>query len=410
MLSHCRFWVTLLSSVVLGVIVAVGTAVSSGAEVSSVTGGWASTHALSSRLVIPGVQLLDGGQQESDELLTDRTSPVAVAARWRSRTQYEGLGPAAVARLVAQTEPGLVARSSSGLGRLPLGARVARYLGSRSARVVFAGGQRAVVQSLTPMAVASRDGLAPVDLRVRRAVGGFAAVRPAVPVRIPLSLADGIGVGSIGLSLTPVGPSGMALRGSGRVDGGAVLYPNTEADADTAVKPISMGLETYTTLRSVDSPQRLLYRVGVPRGATIVADRLGNVSVLAAGRVIAVIPAATAVDGAGTPVPVVTRLSDRTIELSVAHHHGDYRYPIVVDPTMIDPHIEPRSSTDWRFESEPECLKGSMCAYDEPPGFWELVARWYRASEWGALLYPTQGESRIYEMSMETASALDSGV
>ena len=72
-----------------------------------------------------------------------------------------------------------------------------------------------------------------------------------------------------GLSLTPASAQGAPLGGSeGVVDGASVLFANTETDTDTVVRPTTLGFEASTVLRSVDSPQQLLYRVGLPTGAS----------------------------------------------------------------------------------------------------------------------------------------------
>jgi RHS repeat-associated protein len=409
MLSSWRFCSALLVCVVLGAVVAVTAAGSGGPEaLNGVAGVWAPAPLLSGRLVVPGVQALDGGEQESDELVADRADPVAVAVRRRSRTQYERLGANAAARVIAQTAPVVLRSAPSGLQQAPAGARIARYLSSNSAQLDLPGGKHVLAESLAPLARRTPSGrFAPVDLALRTSGPSFVASSPAVPVSISRELAGGAKVGSSGLSLTPLGALGARLSAVGRLDGGAVVYPNTGVDADTAVKPTSSGVESYATLRSVDSPQRLYYRLGVPAGASLRSSGAGTIRVVKKGRTLAIVPAATATDAVGTPVPTVTRLSGKTLRVEVHHRSGDYRYPIVVDPTVIDTSLYYTYGSNWRLERNSENFRLETPEYKYLSIY---IMSSVQPSQWGALLYPTQGESHIYELSMETSASTGSNV
>ena len=409
MSSSRRIYLMLLAGVFLvaigGLIVALPGA--PGAQ-AAVAVGDASTAAVSDALSVPGVERLDGGEQESDQLIADRADPTAVWARQLSRTRYEHLSAGAAVHVIGQTTPTLLSRSPSGVERLPTGVQVSRYLSPTLARLTLPGGRHAVIESTAPVATLSSSGrYEPVDLAIRESSDGFVADNTAAPVSIPRQLSDGVSLTVSGVSLTPLDTSGAPESGDGQLDGDAVVYPNTATDADTAAKPTASGMELYETLRSVDSPQRLYYRVGMPRGASLASSKTGTATVTAFGHRLAIIAAASAVDAAGTPVPVATSVSGNTLELTVEHHSGDYRYPIDVDPTVID------SSTgwfpNWRYEGGGPT--GTSHGGNVGSSSWSIYFPYgTEANQWGAVLYPTQGESRIYAVDMETSASTGTNV
>jgi hypothetical protein len=63
---------------------------------------------------------------------------------------------------------------------------------------------------------------------------------------------------------------GPPLGGSeGSLDGATVFYANTQTDIDTVVKPMTGGFDVKSVLRSVESPEQLHFRVGLPEGASL---------------------------------------------------------------------------------------------------------------------------------------------
>ncbi len=361
---------------------------------------------LGNSLIVPGVESLVGGQREAAEL-AKRANPETVVGRQRSRTAYEHVGPAAAAQLARQVLPAVVAPAPSGLGSMPAGAHIGRYLNTNAAQVILANGKRALVDSLTPIATSISPGrYGPVDLGLRRSGEGFVPVKPAVNVRIPKSLGSGIVLPSNGVSLTPVDGSGRPLQGRGELDGATILYANSQTDADTAVKATSTGFEAYNLLRSVESPQEVSYRVGMPSGAKLVplSHGDGGSQVVVAGHVIAVIPAPSAEDAAGTSVPITTEISGRTLHVRVAHRAGDYSYPIAVDPTVEDNKLL-EATRNWRFEHSGSHFKAELEG-SIGEKYWDMsIDSAHLLNEWGAWEYPTQGESHIYELSTQSQGA-----
>ncbi len=365
--------------------------------------GSAQSGELNTGLAVPAMQSLDGAQQLTDEAIVKRLDPVAVAARARSRTAFRHLDAAAVTRLVREELPGVVAVVQDAPSHPPAGGRLERFLSSDSARISLPGGRHALAISTTPIATRTGSrGYEPLDLGLHEVGDAFAARASAVPVRIHRVLAAGVETPSNGVSLTPVAESGAPLSASGALVGAAVLYANTQQDTDTAIKATPSGFEADSLLRSEDSPERLSFRVGMPVGATLVpAEEAGAAWVVDDGKTLAMIETPMAHDAEGTAVPVVTRLTGTTIHLYVPHRRKAYRYPITVDPTVEDAsfhseHEYPNES-NWRSESS------SSIHVNEN----KQIIIWpsYVQNNWAALLYPTQGESHIYALYMDTAAS-----
>jgi hypothetical protein len=70
-------------------------------------------------------------------------------------------------------------------------------------------------------------------------------------------------------------------------------------------------------VRSIESPQQLSFKVGLPEGASLVPakDGSGNIEVVDEGAVIATVLAPNAHDASGTAVPVSMTVSGDTLVL-----------------------------------------------------------------------------------------------
>jgi RHS repeat-associated protein len=361
-------------------------------------------------LAVPGVQSLDGGQQLTDQIQAQRLNPAAVFARERSRTAFAHLGDAGAARVVREQLPSVLAAAPTGLAPGLEGGRIERYLSNDSARLALPGGKHAMVVSTGPIATKGGSGAyRSLDLSLHEARGGFVPADSAVVVRIPKTLTAGAEMPASGVSLTPVAASGTPLPGSGSLDGSAVLYANTQTDTDTVIKATPSGFETDTVLRSVDSPEELSFHVGLPAGAVLEPSTGGSgaTRVVSGGKTISVIPTPTAQDAEGAEVPVTTSVSDGDIHLVVVHRGRDYRYPITVDPTVIDSALEQEYGANWRGSSLEKLIRGVP---EEGFKFEVLVQPLYQVNESGYVLYPTQGESHIYAVNMETSGSVPANV
>jgi streptogramin lyase len=394
-----------------GLAIASPVAFAEGASVLGGTGG----SSLGSLLVTPGSPTEGEQLQMQEEAM--RSNPEAVAEREASRTEFEGLDAQQAAKVAGEAFPELVDEPAGGPPKLPSGQSITSYLSDNAASVDVGGGKQALIESMAPMAVQTSSGeRVPVDLGLRNVGSVFEARTPAVGVQIPKQLGEGVRLPGIGVSLTPVaGGSGSPLGGSGSIVGSSVLYANTQTDMDSLVKPTTAGFEADTLLRSVESPQQLYFRVGMPEGANLVQakDGSGVVDVISKGTVIATVLPPGARDAAGTWVPVSMSVSGDTLVLNVEDRSAEYQYPIEVDPTFIEEHFtnsgSKRSNWQWetsnssRFASKPTDDKETKELGESSPEFLETYGTAaYAESEKAYWAYQTQGDSKIYEFTAET--------
>jgi DNA-binding beta-propeller fold protein YncE len=351
-------------------------------------------------------------------------SPTAVQTRVRSRTKFAHLGTAQAAQVARNAFPAEIEHRLAGGPSLPAGGRIVRYSSDKAAQIELPGGKHAVVESLWPMALETANGQrAPVDLGLTKAGRIYEPVRPLVGVLIPTRLREGVVLPEAGVSLTPVNAQGAPLVGSeGQVDGASVLYANTQTDADTVVRPTTSGVETNTILRSVNSPEQLNLRVGMPHGASLVqahgAAGNGSVQVMSEGQAIASIRPPAATDAEGTRVPVSMSVKGDLLALTVASHGGQYLWPLMVDPEVVkDKSLGP---SECHKEGEPERISSNWCWHaKEEARFehrWEgssavrMTNEHAAAGEYTVMAYHTQGDSKIYKAEVETAGSVFGGI
>jgi DNA-binding beta-propeller fold protein YncE len=362
---------------------------------------------LGGSLTVPEMELLDGGEQAQDAAEARRLSPAAVVAREESQSKYAGLSGVGAAKLAQEVFPAVIRVPAGGPPNLPSGESIVGFPAVNLARVDEGGGKRGVIESSAPMAVEPAPGQRePVDLSLTDAGSTFEPKTALARIRVPKRLGDGVVLSGSGVSLTPVDAQGAPLGGSeGSVDGTTVFYANTQADADTMVKPTTFGFNVDTLLRSESSPQQLDYKVGLPQGASLVQEKTsGSVHVMAEGQTLAVIAAPVAHDAEGTPVPVSMSLSGDLLTVAIAPL-SEFRLPIEVDPTVEDPlwQNEWRGGTDYRTEWHFEHYGAGFGAVESPEGgIWsEGIYSGHYPGEWGGLFYTTQGESQITRSYVE---------
>ncbi len=184
---------------------------------------------------------------------------------------------------------------------------------------------------------------------------------------------------------------------------------------DSLIKPTTEGFEADTLLRSVESPRRLYFKVGLPAGASLVQakDGAGIVDVVKEGAVMMIVLPVSARDAAGSSVPVSMSVSGDTLVLSVEDRSAEVQYPLEVDPTFIEEHYTPsgskRSNWQWetsnssRFASKPTDNTVTKELSEASPGFLETYGTAaYAESEKAYWAYQTQGVSKIYMFTAET--------
>ena len=96
---------------------------------------------------------------------------------------------------------------------------------------------------------------------------GFEAVDTEVDLTISADAHEGYAVETLSgqMTVTPVGVAEMATAGQQTSGGDAVVFAGTqgtaEGSADTVIRPMPDGAETFTTLKSVDSPSSYTWEV-----------------------------------------------------------------------------------------------------------------------------------------------------
>jgi YD repeat-containing protein len=384
-----------------------------------VSKGSGASSSLGGSLVTPGSPVEGEEAKAAEE--AKLANPDAVAEREASQTKYEGLNAEGAEKTDGEAFPGVIDEPAGGPPKLPAGESITGYPNDNVAQLDLPEDRHGVLESLLPMAVETTPGQrTPVDLGLSEEGGVFAPKVPFVPVRIPKRLSEGVQLGTSGVSVTPVDAQGSPLAGEeGALDGASVLYANTQTDTDTVVKPTAAGFEADTMLRSVDSPELLFFRVGLPEGASLVqtGDGSGPVEVIDEGATLATILPPGAHDAAGTAVPVSMRVSRDTLILTVGHHAGSYLYPVEVDPEFRSAYDENLGGatlpTHWKF-----CTSlSSKCEHTESPfssSGWggttlsdDAIAE-YKTGQSAYFLYQSEGDSHIYEAWLK-ASAPDAG-
>jgi streptogramin lyase len=375
--------------------------------------------------VVPSMQELDGDQQTLDAERAQRASPGAFVARVRSRTEFEHVGSLRAAQVAREAFPALIEKHDGGVPAFPAGEKLRRFSAENVAQISLSDHERGVVESIEPMAIRAASGrFEPIDLALKDEGASFTPTASQVAVQIPKHLGGGVRAPGSGVSLTPADGKGQALGGSeGSVDGASVLYANTQTDADTLAKPTSVGFELSAILRSDASPHELYYRLGLPSGASLVQHQQHSpVQVVKEGVTVGMVLPPTAVDAAGTPVPVTMAVNGDLLTVNVQDVSGEYQYPLQVDPEYVTgkdrsltggvfPVEHPKEGeTNWvsifssAFSVEHSYKKqyglgGNPEWYEQA---WYIEPNnAYNAGEFAGLRYRTKGESTIYNLEMD---------
>ncbi len=410
-----RFAACLLCCVVgLALLPVIALGNGSSSEAPQTGEGSGASSSLEGSLVIPG------SPTEAEQLRAQeeakRSSPEAVAEREESRTEFEGLNTEQAAKVAGESFPAVIHESAGGPPKLPAGQSITSFPTDDAAQVDLGEGNRGVIESTAPIALETSSGQrTPVDLSLSDVGNAFEPKTPAVGVRIPKQLGEGVVLAIPDVSLTPVDARGTPLGGSeGVLDGATVFYGETETDSDTVIKPTTAGFEEDTMLRSVESPQQLYFRVGLPAGASLVQEEgSGSVQIVKEGVTIATIPAPAANDAAETSVPLHMSVSGDTLVLSVDDSSGEYQFPVEVDPyletndnQLVETAGGKRSNWKWvgneaKFGHEPNegpnKDEGSGKGYLETKGIAE-----YAETEKAYWAYQTKGVSKIYQFNAKT--------
>lgn len=218
----------------------------------------------------------------------------------------------------------------------------ARFLSDATLDQTLEGGMAALVTSEDgaelldagiPVTATDEEGVkSKVDLSLIDTGEGFEPVNPLTEVSLPDLADEEIQMGE------NLGVRVLSREGSvGQLFGDKnVFYPEIQPSTDLLVSPIAKGLELSDQLRSAESPEELRFELQLPGGASLRSDGAGGAEVVREGKTMAHVPFPTAMDAQGAEVPVGLEIEGDAIVLQVAHRQGDYAYPILVDPPLLE--------------------------------------------------------------------------
>jgi len=257
----------------------------------------------------------------------------AVEERDESRHAYAELSPAEAEQLLHSRFAEEIATLNSDPARFLSDVTLDQSLeGGLAARVTDEDGTELLSAGI-PVNAPDEGGVdRKVDLALEEAGGGYVSENPLIGVTLPENadkrflLENGLGI-----SATATDPSTGSLFGDKNV-----FYPEVEPATDLLASPIAQGIELSDQLRSPESPETLHFQLELPSGNSLRADGSGGAEAVREGNVVARVPFPTAVDAQGTEVPVDLEVQGDAIALHVAHREGDFAYPILVDPTLVE--------------------------------------------------------------------------
>lgn len=330
-----------------------------------------------------------------------RDTPEAKQARSASRTRYRSeSADEALATTRAEHGDFLLAPALQGL-HLGDGQSVRRYLSDFSALVANPSTQSdTFVESTMPLRTQGGN-REPVDLRLRDDGDFFSPRSPLAQARIPKHLEAGVDLPGAGLSLHPLG-----MAGDGTEVADKLFYPNAIAggDADALVQPVAGGVEFALQLRSEASPEEFRFRIDLPAGAELKPDAAGHggLEVVRGDTLLARITPAFAFDADGTRVPVDRyEVNGAEVTLRVRHRDADIRYPVLVDPQIVEAFPWNSGGSDGNGWSINDHSAGRVTYF--LGGGWlgtglyveTLSAQTFYSSDWGAWAFWAPGNTYI---------------
>ncbi|MFD7929602.1 hypothetical protein [Streptomyces sp. NPDC059742] len=165
----------------------------------------------------------------------------------------------------------------------------------------------------------------------------IATDRGLVTVTTPVSAEGRVSVAaSDGSSVTMTLPAAVNAAGTTSA-AGTTVYPNAAAHTDLATQAtVDGGARALVTLKNVDAPTTQRFNLGLPDGATLIADGTGGYDIVtsAGGAGVAVrghIDAPWAKDANGKAVPTSYSLDGNTLVQTI-ETGTNTAYPVVADP------------------------------------------------------------------------------
>jgi RHS repeat-associated protein len=194
--------------------------------------------------------------------------------------------------------------------------------------------QPVLLESTLPLRIESANGeKKAVDLSLQSPEGSGGELQPQNPLTelaIPAQLGEGIALG--GVQIEVVGTEDETAPTN--VEEQYAFYPNVAEDTDLVVAPTPTGAETLTDIRSAEAPLETTYELSLPQGASLEAGPAGAAEVVEGGKTDILIPAPSATDAAGEPVPASQRIEGDKLIVEISLEEST-QFPVLVDPSWI---------------------------------------------------------------------------
>jgi RHS repeat-associated protein len=274
---------------------------------------------------------MDKAEQQEQAEAHLRTSAAGQKEREQSQTEYRDLSDDAAVAAFEEHFPKLANAKPVEPLADAAGAHEVEFLDDHSAVVTEERGQPGQLVTTVgfPMRARGRDGLLrPVDLEVVPDGDAFSPTSPAVSTELGERADDGARVGPVDVDVVAVESS------AGVASGGQVRYPNVDVDSDLVIATQPHGVETYSVLRSPDSPEVERLRLGVPADARISETSDGGAEVKVADKTVASVSAPRALDAQGADVPSKLVVDGTELVITTLHRDRDVAYPVLVDPVI----------------------------------------------------------------------------
>ena len=228
----------------------------------------------------------------------------------------------------------------------------------------------------------------------------------------------------IGVRVSPELGSGA---GTATADEGSVFLDNARIDSDLVIKGTPRGLETFSILRSEDSPEVQRFEFSLPAGARLVLRGIPEGSggaptqarqfvevVDRDERPLMSVAPPLAHDADGEPVLVTYEVEGRTLAIRAEHRGKDLAYPIQIDPLwdVQERFMTWRDNGNWVDNAGWQHKVAGGCRWSSTFGnpwwhsyYWGLYT-WSDASQWcddgwsGEWVWVAPRNSRIFRADM----------
>lgn len=202
-----------------------------------------------------------------------------------------------------------------------------------------------------------------VDLDLEGVDGHLEPENPLVAVEIPGELSEGITFPESGIAINVASSQGQ--RDSSLAGDASAFFPNVANNSDLVITPTALGVETYTQLRSTDSPHTQSYSLDLPADLHLRATDEGGAEVVNGnGHPVLTVPPPSAVDAEGNPVPADLEVEANAIRVSV-EPSPEAAFPVLVDPVF--------ERYTWGTFPQPAGTSGLVWSEFSNQGFWTTI-------------------------------------